>query len=123
MRDGEQRLNLQKRNTVLTVLEVFVMAKLALKGGEAVAPEGVKTMWPIFSEEEREALLEVLESGRWWRGAYKNPKDSKVGQFGSEFCKYLGVKYGVVVTNGTAAIELALKAAGVEAGTRLLCQL
>jgi len=96
------------------------MPKLALKGGKPVAPEGVKTTWPIFSEEEREALLEVLESGKWWRGAYKNPKESKVGQFESEFCKYLGVKYGVAVTNGTAAIELALKAAGVEAGDEVI---
>jgi len=80
----------------------------------------VKTTWPIFSEEEREALLEVLESGKWWRGAYKNPKESKVGQFESEFCKYLDVKYGVAVTNGTAAIELALKAAGVEAGDEVI---
>ena len=96
------------------------MSKLAVKGGTPVAPGGLEKNWPIFSYEERKALLEVLESGKWWRGAYKDQSESKVGQFETEFCKYLGVKYGVAVTNGTAAIELALKAAGVEAGDEVI---
>jgi len=79
-----------------------------------------KVKWPIFGDEERRALLEVLDSGKWWRGAYKDQSKSKVGQFEAEFCKFLGVKYGVAVTNGTAAIELALKAAGVEAGDEVI---
>jgi dTDP-4-amino-4,6-dideoxygalactose transaminase len=101
-------------------VEIIVMPNLAVKGGRPVAPEGVGTTWPIYGEEERKALLEVLESGRWWRGAYKDPKESKVGIFETEFCRYLGVKHGVAVTNGTAAIELALKAAGVEAGDEVI---
>jgi len=97
------------------------LAKLAVKGGKPVAPEGIGTTWPIFNDEERKALIEVLESGKWWRGAYReNPKESKVGMFETEFCKYLGVKHGVSVTNGTAAIQLALRAAGVEAGDEVI---
>jgi len=96
------------------------MSNLAIKGGPPIAPEGLKAKWPIFGDEEKRALLEVLESGKWWRGAYKDPSESKVGRFETEFCKYLGVKYGVAVTNGTAAIELALKAAGVEAGDEVI---
>jgi len=96
------------------------MSKLAVKGGTPVAPGGLRINWPIFGDEEKKALLEVLESGKWWRGAYKDPSESKVGQFETEFCRYLGVKYGVAVTNGTAAIELALKAAGVEAGDEVI---
>jgi len=96
------------------------MPRLAIKGGTPTAPGGLRIKWPIFNEEERKALIEVLESGKWWRGAYKDPSESKVGQFETEFCKYLGVKYGVAVTNGTAAIELALKAAGVEAGDEVI---
>ncbi|MCD6325136.1 DegT/DnrJ/EryC1/StrS family aminotransferase [Candidatus Bathyarchaeota archaeon] len=96
------------------------MSKLAIEGGTPVAPGGLRRNWPIFSDEEKKALLEVLESGRWWRGAYEDQSESKVGRFETEFCKYLGVKYGVAVTNGTAAIELALKAAGVEAGDEVI---
>lgn len=96
------------------------MPKLAINGGEPVAPKGLKIKWPIFGDEEREALLDVLESGRWWRGAYKDQSDSMVGRFEKEFCEYLGVKYGVAVTNGTAALELALKSAGIEAGDEVI---
>ena len=96
------------------------MPNLAINGGRPVAHEGIGTTWPIYGDEERKALLDVLESGKWWRGAYKNPRESKVGTFETEFCKYLGVKHGVAVTNGTAAIELALKAAGIEAGDEVI---
>lgn len=96
------------------------MGKLAIKGGNPVAPGGLRANWPIFSDEEKKALLEVLESGKWWRGAYRDSSESRVGQFENEFCKYLGVKYGVAVTNGTAALELALKAAGIEAGDEVI---
>lgn len=96
------------------------MANLAIQGGRPVAPRGISTEWPIFGEEEKEALLEVLESGRWWRGAYQDPKESNAGIFETEFCRYLGVKHGVAVTNGTAAIELALRAAGIEAGDEVI---
>ena len=96
------------------------MAELAIRGGKPLVPGGLKPKWPVFGEEEKQALIEVLESGKWWRGAYDDPSESKVGQFEIEFCKYLGVKYGVAVTNGTAALELALKAAGVEAGDEVI---
>lgn len=96
------------------------MAELAIRGGKPLVPGGLKPKWPIFGEEEKQALIEVLESGKWWRGAYDDPSESKVGRFEIEFCKYLGVKYGVAVTNGTAALELALKAAGVEAGDEVI---
>lgn len=96
------------------------MPKLAINGGKPVFPDGLKIKWPIFDDEEREVLLEVLGSGKWWRGAYKVSSESKVGKFEAEFCKYLNVKHGVAVTNGTAAIELALKAAGVEAGDEVI---
>ena len=94
--------------------------KLAIKGGKPVAPEGLKTQWPIFDEKEEKALLEVLHSGKWWRGAYQKQKDSKVGQFEKAFAEFSDAQYGIAVVNGTAALELALKAGGIEAGDEVI---
>lgn len=94
--------------------------KLAIKGGKPVAPNGLKTKWPIYDEKDKEALIEVLNSGKWWRGAYKDQKDSYVGKFERGFAEYCGAKYGVAVANGTAAIEIALKASGIEAGDEVI---
>ncbi|MGQ9597542.1 MAG: hypothetical protein ACUVQY_07305 [Thermoproteota archaeon] len=64
------------------------MPELALKGGIPVVPGGLRVDWPIFGDEEKNALIEVLESGKWRRGAYEDPSESKVGKFEVEFCKY-----------------------------------
>jgi len=95
------------------------LARLAIKGGEPVA-KGIRLRWPIFDERDKQAILEVLESGKWWRGAYSDPEESKVGQFEKKFAEWLGVKHVIAVTNGTAALELALKAGGVEAGDEVI---
>lgn len=96
------------------------MAKLAINGGEPVVKRSLGKKWPIFDEREEELLLEVLHSGKWWRGAYSEASESKVGQFEDAFAKYQDAKYGVAVTNGTQALECALKAAEVEAGDEVI---
>ncbi len=93
---------------------------LAIKGGKPVTPGGLKIQWPIFDEKEEKALLEVLHSGKWWRGAYKEQGGSKVGQFEKAFAEFSDAKYGIAVVNGTAALELALKAGGIEAGDEVI---
>ena len=94
--------------------------KLAINGGNPVAPHGFKIHWPVFDEQDRDALIDVLNSGKWWRGAYNDQKDSYVGKFEKAFAEYCGAKYGVAVVNGSAAIELALKAGGIEAGDEVI---
>lgn len=95
------------------------MAKLALKGGKPVIDRPLGSPWPIFDEREEKALLDVLRSGNWWRGG-ASPEESKVSQFEDKFARYCQAKYGVAVTNGTQALECALKAAGVEAGDEVI---
>jgi len=92
------------------------MVKLAVNGGEPTVKRPLGKPWPIFDEREEKALLEVLRSGKWWRGAYEKAEESKVGQFEDAFAAYQNAKYGVAVTNGTQALECALKAAGVGPG-------
>jgi len=94
------------------------MAQLAVKGGRPVVPGGLHTKWPIFDESDMFAVLHALMSGKWcalWHGP-----ETYNGQFEAEFAEYLGVKYGLLVDNGTNAIALALKAGGVEAGDEVI---
>jgi dTDP-4-amino-4,6-dideoxygalactose transaminase len=69
--------------------------------------------WPIFDEAERNYLLEVLNSGKWWFG-------EKVRFFEEEFASFQGSKYAVSCTNGTAALEMALRGLGVVEGDEVI---
>ena len=46
------------------------MANLAISGGEKAVATSLGKPWPIYGDEEKQALAEVLESGVWWRGGY-----------------------------------------------------
>ena len=96
------------------------MAKLAARGGDKAINRSLGKAWPIWGGEEEAALLETLRSGIWWRGGHKEAATSKVGQFENAFAQYQNAKHCVAVTNGTQAIECALKALGVGAGDEVL---
>lgn len=90
------------------------MAKLALLGGEmAAAKPFVK--WPVFDDGDVAAVDEVLRSGKWFR--YDGEKNA---EFEAAFSSYCGVKRGLTVTNGTAAIEIPLAVLGIGAGDEVI---
>jgi len=97
------------------------MAKLAINGGPKTIDRPIGKVWPEFGDEERQALNAVLESRIWWRGGYAEAANSWVGKFENTFAEYQGAKYGVACTNGTQAIELALKAVGIKPGDEVIC--
>jgi dTDP-4-amino-4,6-dideoxygalactose transaminase len=63
--------------------------------------------------EIQEAIRRVLESGHYILGP-------EVETFEREFAAYLGVAHAITVANGTDAVELALRAAGVKPGDHVL---
>lgn len=75
----------------------------------------VKTQWPRFEEDELLAVQDVLRSGKvnYWTGIVGK-------EFESDFSKYIGVKYGIAVANGTLALELALKGLGLSEGDEVI---
>jgi len=101
------------------------MNRLALFGGTPVRHDGFPS-WPIYGQQEERALLEVLHSGRWWSGtqAYHDANSvdvpSKVAAFESSFAAYCGATYGLACATGTAALEIALKAAGIGPGDEVI---
>ena len=67
---------------------------------------------PEFTDEDKAAVAEVLDSG--WLNEH-----TKTRLFEETFAHYVGAKYAVASSSGTAAIFLALKAAGVDEGSRV----
>lgn len=68
---------------------------------------------PLLGEEELEAVRRVLESGVIAHGP-------EVESFEREFAEYTGVEHAVAVVNGTAALDLVLKAYGVGPGDEVV---
>lgn len=58
---------------------------------------------PSIEDEEKKAVLEVLESGWLTTGP-------RVKQFEESFAKYIGARHAIAVNSGTAALHLALEA-------------
>ncbi|WP_406053525.1 DegT/DnrJ/EryC1/StrS family aminotransferase [Kribbella sp. NBC_00889] len=85
-----------------------VATTLALDGGTPVRTAGWPSWPPPATAEQRELLLEVLDSGDW--GATSG---QKVAEFTTAFAQSIGARYGVSVVNGTVALFLALRALGV----------
>jgi dTDP-4-amino-4,6-dideoxygalactose transaminase len=63
--------------------------------------------------EMKQAMLDVVDSGRFILGP-------EVRAFEAEFAKYIGVAHAVAVSQGTAAIQLAVQAIGVAPGDEVL---
>jgi dTDP-4-amino-4,6-dideoxygalactose transaminase len=71
--------------------------------------------WPVYDETEEKALLDVLRSGQWWSVGGK-----KVPEFEEAFARFHDAKYACCVTNGTAALEVALRALGIGCGDEVI---
>lgn len=76
---------------------------------------GSKGVWPSFSEEEANAVAEVIRSNRvnYWTG--------DLGRiFEREFAAWTGSLHAVALANGTLALDLALKALGIGVGDEVI---
>lgn len=89
------------------------MSKLAINGGEPIRKIPFPK-WPVYGESEKKALEEVLQSGVWGIGG------SKVREFERKFANYHSAEYGICVVNGTAALEVALRASGIGPGDEVI---
>src|SRR5690554_6416211 len=71
--------------------------------------------WPSFSEEEANAVRDVLLSNKvnYWTG-------TETREFEKEFAAFAGADYAVAVANGTVALDLALKGLGIGAGDEVI---
>ena len=71
--------------------------------------------WPHFAEDEIEAAVKVLRSGR------TNYRSGDEGEkFEREFAEFVGCKHGIALANGTLALELALYALDIGPGDEVI---
>lgn len=68
---------------------------------------------PLLGEEEKRAVLEVLESGMLAQG-------EKVAEFEQKFAEFIGVKHAIATSNGTTALHAALIAHGINSGDEVI---
>jgi len=71
---------------------------------------------PTFDGNETQYVQDCIES------TYVSSVGKYVDRFEIELAKYTGAKYAVSLVNGTSALHLALKLAGVKAGDEVLLQ-
>jgi dTDP-4-amino-4,6-dideoxygalactose transaminase len=71
--------------------------------------------WPDFDADEKQAVLEVLDSNKvnYWTG-------QKGREFEKQFAAYFDCKYAIAVANGTVALDLAWQALDLPKGSEVI---
>lgn len=105
------------------------MSELALLGGPKAVIRPFAT-WPIWDDEERQALSETLESGKWWMYAYGDAElgseegaadaRSQVELFEAEFACLHRARHAIAVASGDMALEICTRAIGLEPGDEVI---
>ncbi|WP_299522903.1 DegT/DnrJ/EryC1/StrS aminotransferase family protein [Winogradskyella sp.] len=70
---------------------------------------------PRLSGNEKKYLNECIETG------WISSEGSFVSRFEAEFSSYIGQDYGIAVSNGSAALDVAIKALDLEKGSEVIC--
>lgn len=104
------------------------MTKLALFGGPKSVTRPLPS-WPIWDDDDRQAVVKVLESGNWWMYAVgatelgkgdEEPVRSQVEQFEKEFAAAHRVKHALAVTNGSVALDICMRAIDLKPGDEVI---
>ncbi len=105
------------------------MSKLALFGGEKTVTR-VLPRWPIWDDADRQAVLRVLESGKWWMYAAGEAElgadddaehsGSQVERFEREFAAMHRVKHALAISSGSMALEICTRAIDLRPGDEVI---
>jgi dTDP-4-amino-4,6-dideoxygalactose transaminase len=89
--------------------------RLAIHGGAPAIPVGAHVRWPVLGEDERRAVLAVLD-----RGVLSGQLAPEVRGLEREFAAFVGSRYCLATNSGTSALHLALLGAGIQAGDEVI---
>jgi len=90
------------------------LAQLAINGGDPIRTDPFPS-WPIWDQRELDQVTDVIKSGNW--GGIPG---TKCEEFATTFARIQGARYGVPVMNGTAALQVSLRAVGVGPGDEVI---
>ena len=71
---------------------------------------------PVFEGNERQYLIDCIDSN------FVSSVGEKVTEFEDKVAEFVGCKHAVATVNGTAALHVAIKLAGVRAGDEVISQ-
>jgi dTDP-4-amino-4,6-dideoxygalactose transaminase len=98
--------------------------RLAVHGGRPVrvAP------WPTYDRgavfvhrDDEQAAIRALRSHLYFRYDCRPHGQTECGGFEEELCSYFGTRHALAVSSGTAALALAIMAAGIPPGSSIAC--
>lgn len=89
--------------------------RLAIFGGTPVVDPGAARTWPRITDEDRAAVMRVLD-----RGQLGGPRAPEAVALQDEWARFCGTAHCLATNSGTAALHLALIAAGVEPGDEVI---
>jgi dTDP-4-amino-4,6-dideoxygalactose transaminase len=92
------------------------MKGLAINGGAPVRSSAYPA-WPSGDDREIAAVTDVIRSGDW--GGFPEP-GRYGGRFEGAFAAYQGAAHGILMSNGTITMEVALKALGIGWGDEVI---
>ena len=88
---------------------------LAVHGGPPVIPDGSLAPWPIVTDEDRRAVMAALDRATPWHWPMAD-----VVELESAWAEYTGMPHVLAANSGTAALHMAVVAAGIEPGDEVL---
>jgi perosamine synthetase len=89
--------------------------KLAIDGGKAVIDVSTIKPWPVIDERDKKAVLRVLEGDFICGG-----EAPEVKALEQEWARYVGRKYCLTASSGTAALHMALAALNIGPGDEVI---
>lgn len=90
------------------------MSKLAINGGNPVRTKPFP-QWPVWDQEEINAVTEVVRSNKW-----SSIHGNRVRDFEQQFASFHHAGYGICVNSGNTALILALRASGIGPGDEVI---
>ena len=88
--------------------------KLALKGGPCAIPDHVSRPWPYILPQDKQAVMEALDHGLF------SDRVPNIEALQREWADYVGVKHCLATNSGTAALHMAVAAAGIGPGDEVI---
>jgi 8-amino-3,8-dideoxy-alpha-D-manno-octulosonate transaminase len=97
-------------------------AQLAINGGKPVRSTQLSSSYPgtqFYDDQESKSVLEVIQSRSLFR--WYGPKPTKtVAALEHDLAAFVGTRYALAVTSGTAALHCALQALGAGPGDEVI---
>lgn len=88
---------------------------LAVNGGAPVIPTGAVAPWPHIVDEDRRAVLRALDQATPWHWPMRT-----VQELEEDWSRYTGMPHVLAANSGTAALHMAVVAAGVGPGDEVV---